>query len=871
MFSLPLPPEGCRLLLTPQWAGLPLGLQVFLHILVCILPLTLVVWLYTHEMRLVPPITAVGLLALRVVVALLVLFLVCWQPMYQHTQTTGLPGRVLIAVDRSDSMNVADPQRPPAEKLRLARALHLVRDLAPDEQLDAWIAALKTKSEPQWVKDDEARDAGRRWEIEQQRRDLFRRVCDRVDEKLTRTETARRVLDDDGLGLWSKLAAKHGVEVIGFHGAAWDADDSAALFARRAGSTATDLRLPLTRALERPGDGRKVFGVVVLTDGRHNAGDPPVKKAVELGERQLPIYPIALGSETPPVDLSLIAVKAPTAIYKDDAASVGVRFRVTGLGKQDVNVELFRGVGPDRKLVEKRTVHHDGADSHEYLENFSLKMDEAGTQTLTAVVSPADPAVKEAVTDNNARSAVVNVAKDTVRVLLIDGEARWEYHYLASALERDPTVKVESVVFDQPRLEKTRTPDDLEKMRLPKQALPAGDDALADYDCIVLGDVSPAQLPPADRVRLEKYVGERGGALVVVAGKRSMPLAFPEAEAAGEADPLRKLLPVEAPRVVRPADGFPTSLTAEGRETKFMEMDDDPAKNQERWAGFPLAYWGVVGKAKPAASTLAFVADAGATLKEPSEREKNSALFAWQHYGLGRVLFIGTDATWRWRFRAGDVYHHRFWGQVMRWAAERPLDSGNDFVRFGTSQPTYTQGKDAEIVVRFKPNLNALKEDVQAEAQILRKGGDGKPVASATLTRRAAQPNAFEARVAGLPEGEYEVVLKSDALADKLTAPAGTPEAGKPLRAPFTVTPGDNDEMLDLSVNRTLLNELAARSGGKVYTAEDAEELLRMLTSQSVQHVEHDELALWRWWVVLVVVVGLLTVEWVTRKWSGLP
>ena len=35
-------------------------------------------------------------------------------------------------------------------------------------------------------------------------------------------------------------------------------------------------------------------------------------------------------------------------------------------------------------------------------------------------------------------------------VLLVDGEARWEFRYLRNALARDPRVALEAVVFRQP-------------------------------------------------------------------------------------------------------------------------------------------------------------------------------------------------------------------------------------------------------------------------------------------------------------------------------------------------------------------------------------------------------------------------------------
>ena len=162
---------------------------------------------------------------------------------------------------------------------------------------------------------------------------------------------------------------------------------------------------------------------------------------------------------------------------------------------------------------------HAGKDQH-YTERFTVRLDKPGTQTLTAKVTPVHPDTKETSKDNNSKPVAINVADDKAKVLLIDGEVRWEYHFLASALERDRTMKVTSVVFEQPRLNSALTPEELEKYGSPKQQLPQGPDALADFDCIVLGDTTAAQLPLADRVRLEKYVADRGGTLVLVAGKR---------------------------------------------------------------------------------------------------------------------------------------------------------------------------------------------------------------------------------------------------------------------------------------------------------------------------------------------------------------
>src|SRR5579875_3568823 len=113
MISWKLPHDLGDILLTPQWAGLNPNLQAALLVSVFLLPLALVLWLYRYEMQLIARSTAIGLLCLRIVVLALLLLLVCLQPIYGQTFTEELPGYVLVAIDRSASMEIADRQNEP--------------------------------------------------------------------------------------------------------------------------------------------------------------------------------------------------------------------------------------------------------------------------------------------------------------------------------------------------------------------------------------------------------------------------------------------------------------------------------------------------------------------------------------------------------------------------------------------------------------------------------------------------------------------------------------------------------------------------------------------------------------------------------------
>jgi hypothetical protein len=491
-----------------------------------------------------------------------------------------------------------------------------------------------------------------------------------------------------------------------------------------------------------------------------------------------------------------------------------------------------------------------------------------GTQTLTATAKAQNDELRS---DNNSRPLVVNVADDTAKVLLIDGEARWEFHYLASVLARDKSIVTKAVVFSQPRINSVPE-DELSRIGYPALKLPAEADAFTSYDAVILGDVAPDQIPSADRQRLEAYVAEHGGTLVILAGKRAMPLAFAVNPADREADPIVKMLPIKEAREVRPLEGFQLAFTGEGRLTGFLQLEATVEQSTQRWSELPRHYWGVVGKVKPGATSLAYFREAPAsTPAEETELERSNAIICRQNYGFGRVMFVGLDSTWRWRYRTGDTYHHRFWGQVLRWAAsDRPLVAGNDFVRFGTREPLYRTGQDIEVVARLSEIARALGPGALAGVRLTRHAADGKtePAGMVPLTRRDGRPREREAKVRDLVPGRYTMELAIPDIADQLNAPSGQLDK---MRAGFTVDAPQSEEITDLATNRTLLEDMAARTGGEVFEAEDAARLVEKLTSQVVERQFRNETHLGRSYWTLIVFVLLLSVEWVVRKLNGLP
>src|SRR5258708_27022475 len=89
-----------------------------------VVALLLLVWLYREERRLVSRRAGLGLLGLRLMAAA-ILVLALFEPIAARTFREVVKGRLVVAVDVSESMATADPGRSAEAQGRLAKTLKL--------------------------------------------------------------------------------------------------------------------------------------------------------------------------------------------------------------------------------------------------------------------------------------------------------------------------------------------------------------------------------------------------------------------------------------------------------------------------------------------------------------------------------------------------------------------------------------------------------------------------------------------------------------------------------------------------------------------------------------------------------------------------
>ena len=104
-------------------------------------------------------------------------------------------------------------------------------------------------------------------------------------------------------------------------------------------------------------------------------------------------------------------------------------------------------------------------------------------------------------------------------MLLADSSPRWEFRYLKTLFERDPTVSLKSVLQEA----------DMEYAAEDKTALahfPLNREELFAYDVLILGDLNPALLGTSTMELIRSFVRDSGGGVLMIAGTSFNPLAY---------------------------------------------------------------------------------------------------------------------------------------------------------------------------------------------------------------------------------------------------------------------------------------------------------------------------------------------------------
>ncbi len=579
--------------------------------------------------------------------------------------------------------------------------------------------------------------------------------------------------------------------------------------------------------------GQPLAGIVLVTDGVNNSGSQPRDAALLARQENVPLYIYGVGI-TSPRDIILQNLFAPEVTFVKDEVPITVRLRGQGLGGESAEVQLKL----DEEVVATKTVVFSGESEQVVTMKFTPMA--LGEFDLTASVE-ARP--DETVKDNNARTQRLKVIDARIRVLLADQSPRWEFRYLQAMLLRDRRVDLKCYLVEGDK-SITRVAD---SPYLPD--FPARRDELFKFDLVILGDLEPRILTVQHQENLNKLVADFGGGLLVLAGKRAMPGSY-------RRTPLDKMLPVEfdAPTLdskLDPVAELPVKLqlTSAGRSSVMLRIADREEENARLWNDLPPVYWvAKVSRAKPAAEVLVVDADPA---KET--RFGKMPVVALQQYGLGQVMYVGTDNTWRWRKNAGDFYYTLIWGQISQRISIQRLLGVSKKTQLSTDKQSYYTGDRVTVYARLYSGVGFEPvQEPSIKASFAVKTGTG-PRAEVTLRPVPDQAGMFRGEFIAPAAGTYGLSVETD------------PQTV----LDFAVTE-PKFEFGETAMNEPLLKELAHSTGGQYFREEDLLRLPEAISAKTERVQSPLEIELWASPLYFILLIGVVTAEWILRKMSHL-
>ena len=597
-------------------------------------------------------------------------------------------------------------------------------------------------------------------------------------------------------------------------------------------------------ALERARDelsGLPLAGLVMVTDGADTSDTSIDDPLASLKARAIPVFPVGLGQERFSHDVQISRVETPRVVLKGSALVVDVVVSQTGYAGKTVPLNVEDG----GRIVatEQVTLPPDG---ESLTARVRFTANEAGPRLFRFRIPPQDG---EEVTQNNARDALLEVRDRREKVLYYEGEPRPEAKFILSAVEDDKNIQV--VLLQRTAENKyfrrnVSNPDEV------VGGFPKTREELFQYRGLILGSVEAASFTPDQLRMIADFVSKRGGALLMLGGRR----AFAEGGWAGT--PVGEVLPVvldtdNGRKSAQYFSGFmPVHPTRAGQISPVTQIADNEEHSTERWNEMPeITSVNQVRGVKPGATVL---------LQATDKQKNDQIVLAWQRYGRGKAVALPIQDSWLWRMDAKiaveDTTHATFWRRLVRWV----VDGVPDQVNVTTNQDRVEPGEPVKVTAEVADAAYVGVNDSRVVATVTSPSGKTSEI---PMEWTIARDGEYKANFVPDEQGVYDIKVGASRTTNNQSKTLGNDEVHVRVAA-------GEAEYFDAAMRGSLLRRIADETGGRFFTPSNASLLPEAVsyTGRGVTVIEERDL--WDMPILLFALVGLLGAEWGFRRIRGL-
>lgn len=622
--------------------------------------------------------------------------------------------------------------------------------------------------------------------------------------------------------------------------------------------------------------GRPNAGILLFTDG-HSTDDLSQLAATD---DLPPIYPVVVGDADSLRDVSVRQVAVTQTNFEAAPVTVAVEINARGFTSKSIILQLLDEVDTELQRTALKCTKDDEALTHRFLfrpesPGISFYKVRAFAESDETKLATPDK-ISEATFENNVRWLVVDRGGGPYRVLYVSGRPNWDFKFLRRALQEDDEVDLVGLVriakkepkftfrgrsdestnplfrgfgnkddeqaeqYDQAVMLRLGT-EDAEELR---DGFPNASEELFRYHAIIFDDVEAANFSQDQMSLVQEFVSRRGGGFLMLGGRESF--------AGGEygRTPIGELLPVYVDvAAAEPTENYNLLLTREGWLQPWIRMRSSEIAEEKRLEEMP-AFKTVnrVRSIKPGASVLAHVSG--------KEDQLYPALVV-HRFGKGRAAASLVGDLWRWNLHRADPSEsdlEKSWRQTVRWlVADVPGRVGVE-TRPAQDDPT---GPTELVITVLDEEYRQLDNAVVKISVMTPEGTEISLPAEPSVEKAGTYTTVFASRLTGPHHAEVVV-----------TAEDGS-EIGR--REIGWVAEPAMDEFQSLVPDRTVLEELAKKTGGEVIQLDKLNAFVESLPNRKIPVTEPWVYPLWHQWSVFALAIVCLVGEWGVRRWNGLP
>ena len=579
----------------------------------------------------------------------------------------------------------------------------------------------------------------------------------------------------------------------------------------------TDIVRTLHEAARRY-EGEHIVAAVLFSDGIETE-----KRLVRRALPVLPVFTVGLGDTTAPDDVRIVDVDYNSVVRVPSRSPIKATVGYTGLREKRATLKLTEN---GRVLFEKELKL--SPTQNEIEEEIPVRYREAGRRQFKLSV---DVEGYDAEVDNNSRDIVVEAEKARAQILIVDLQPQWELHFLCDLLRRDQAYEFQ--VFTSPG----RQASTVGKIRDPESFV----SSLGECDAVVLVSVNESFFSGEVVDRLKRFVTDQGGGLLVLPGHSSLferPRAWKR---------LENILPVRGAAPFRWNLQYTSVNPGAQASANPITTHLLPLLGQAEWQErSPLLGYYAGLSPKSVGEVLLNV------------RGRRSPAMTYQTLGKGRVAVVSAGPLWRWKFLSDN---NAVYDEIMSRLLD-VLSRGEETDRFVVTvkKNVFDAGENPVVYAelfneKMQPVTNA---PVRLEISRLDENGGETPLDLLPMRRDASQNTRFSAVAPALPPGRYLVRGQADIPGRTITSKAHEIQISR-----------TSVEFRRVQQDRASLVAIARRTGG-AYFSGSVDGLTDRIDFEPRQTQSSSEVTLRTSLLLFLLIIVLLSAEWILRKRVGM-